>query len=380
MPNRELLGGSYVRTGRPLGTAVRYWFECQLIDIFGVDVRPTATTADAICDQIAEHLALPTFRPRALFHWFAISVLATTDDPCDDPAGPYSTAGGPGLDRPGHTNLPPRSLFQARCAELPELIARLGEVANVGIETYAEWVVAMEQRRSYFIAHDATSTDHSHADVGTEPLDTLGAERRYAAALAGTIELADEVALRHHMLSEMARMATQDGLVMTLHRGIRRNHHGPTFDRFGSDTGHDIPLSASLTDALRPLRQSFGIHPSLRLILFTLDESVFSRELAPLAGFYPSVYVKDPWWLLHAPHAVRRYREAATGTVGFLRMSGFIDDTRAFCSIPAPHDMSRRLDSGYLAQLMAEHRLDEDETAETAIDLAVSRPKEAIKL
>jgi glucuronate isomerase len=182
------------------------------------------------------------------------------------------------------------------------------------------------------------------------------------------------------MLLEMARMSCDDGLVMTLHPGVRRNHHSPTLHAFGPDTGHDIPLRTEFTDPLRPLLERFGTHPALHLVLFTLDETVFSRELGPLAGFYPSVYVGAPWWFLDAPEAVRRFRRAVTESAGFRRTSGFIDDTRAFCSIPARHDMARRLDCGHLAHLVAEHVLDEDEAVETAVDLVVGRPREVFKL
>jgi glucuronate isomerase len=191
---------------------------------------------------------------------------------------------------------------------------------------------------------------------------------------------AEGVAFRRHMLGEMARMSCDDGLVMTVHPGVCRGHHGPTTDRFGADTGNDIPVRVEFTEALRPLLQRYGTHPNLHLVLFTLDETVFSRELAPLAGFYPSVYVGAPWWFLDAPDAIRRFRTAVTETAGFSRTSGFIDDTRAFCSIPARHDMSRRIDAGYLADLVAEHRLDEDEAHETLVDLVTTRPREVFKL
>ena len=148
---------------------------------------------------------------------------------------------------------------------------------------------------------------------------------------------------------------------------MRRNHHRPTYERFGPDTGHDIPIRVEFTDGLRPLLERFGTHPGFHLVAFTVDETVWSRELAPLAGFYPSVYVGVPWWFLDAPDAIRRFRAAVTETAGFSRTSGFVDDTRAFCSIPARHDMSRRVDAGVLARLVAEHRLDEDEAVETAM-------------
>ena len=233
----------------------------------------------------------------------------------------------------------------------------------------------MEARRRHFIAHGAVSADHSHEDVRTDPLEPAEADRIYRAALAGEATDAEAVALRRHMLLEMARMSCEDGLVMTLHPGVRRGHHGPTTAAFGADTGDDIPIRVEFTDALRPLLERYGTHPNLHLVVFTLDETVLSRELAPLAGFYPSLYVGAPWWFLDAPEAIRRFRAAVTETAGFSRTSGFIDDTRAFCSIPARHDMSRRLDAGWLAQLVAEHRLDEDEAAETALDLVTGRPR-----
>jgi glucuronate isomerase len=186
--------------------------------------------------------------------------------------------------------------------------------------------------------------------------------------------------LRRHLLLEMARMSCDDGLVMTLHPGVRRGHHGPTTAAFGPDTGNDIPIRAEFTDALRPLLERYGTHPGFHLVVFTVDETVFSRELAPLAGFYPTLYVGVPWWFLDAPEAIRRFRAAVTETAGFSRTSGFVDDTRAFCSIPARHDMSRRIDAGWLSQLVAEHRLDEDEAADTALDLVSGRPREVFKL
>jgi glucuronate isomerase len=178
----------------------------------------------------------------------------------------------------------------------------------------------------------------------------------------------------------MARMSVDDGLVMTLHPGVLRDHHGPTRRRFGADVGCDIPIAMEFTRGLRPLLERYGTAAGFHLVLFTLDETVFSREIAPLAGFYPSVYAGAPWWFLDAPEAVRRYRGAITETTGFGRTSGFIDDTRAFFSIPARHDMSRRLDCGYLAELVATHRLDEDEAAETARELVTLAPKVAFKL
>jgi len=362
------------------GTPVRYWLESELVEIFGVTVRPSAATADGIYDHLAERLSQVTYRPRALFDRFKISVLATTDDPCDDLSVHAALVADPTWSGRVIPTFRPDRYLEASEPGWPDAVARLGEVSRVDTTSYTGWVTAMEGRREYFIEHGARSADHAHTDCGTEPLQTAEANRIYAAALTGTATPAEAVALRRHMLLEMARMSTEDGLTMTLHVGVRRGHHGPSAARFGPDTGHDIPLRGDFTDPLRPLLERYGTHPNLNLVLFTLDETVFSRELAPLAGFYPSVYVGAPWWFLDAPDAVRRWRSAITETVGFTRTSGFIDDTRAFCTIPARHDMSRRLDSGHLAQLVAEHRIDEDEALETAVDLVSGRPQEVFKL
>ncbi|HEY6747867.1 MAG TPA: glucuronate isomerase [Mycobacteriales bacterium] len=362
------------------GTPMRYWLDAELAGIFGVSVRPSAATADQIYDQVADRLARPEYRPRALYERFRISVLATTDDPCDDlSAHAALRADDTWSGRVIPTFRPDRYLEPAQ-AGWAELVGRLGQVAGIDAGSYSGWVAAMERRRRYFIEHGATSADHSHEDVRTDPLDATEAERIYAAALAGDATSAETVALRRHMLLEMARMSCDDGLVMTLHPAVRRNHHRPTHEKFGADVGADIPLRAEYTDALRPLLERYGTHPNLHLVVFTLDETVFSRELGPLAGFYPSVYVGAPWWFLDAPDAVRRFRDAVTESAGFSRTSGFVDDTRAFCSIPARHDMSRRLDSGYLARLVAEHRIDEDEALEAVVDLVSRRPQEVFKL
>ena len=362
------------------GTHMRYWLESQLVEIFDVSMRPSAETADAIYDQIAACLAKDAFRPRALYERFRIQVMATTDDPADDLSAHAALAADPTWSgRVLPTFRPDRYLEPAR-PDWPDLVARLGEVAGVDTGDYAGYVAALERRRAYFLAHGATSADHSHEDVGTAPLSATDAERIYRAALAGRAGAAETVAFRRHMLGEMARMSCDDGLVMTIHPGVRRGHHGPTTARLGPDTGNDIPLRIEYTDALRPMLERYGTHPNLHLVLFTLDETTFSRELAPLAGFYPAVYVGAPWWFIDAPDAIRRFRAAVTETAGFSRTSGFIDDTRAFCSIPARHDMARRLDAGYLAQLVAEHRLDEDEAVDTAQELVVAQPTKVFKL
>jgi glucuronate isomerase len=362
------------------GTPARYWLESELAEIFEISLRPSVQTADAIYDQVAERLAKDDYRPRALYDRFRIQVLATTDDPADDLSAHAALAADPAFTgRVIPTFRPDRYLEPAQPG-WGDAVARLGEVADIDTGDYAGFVRALEVRRRHFVEHGAVSADHSHVDVRTDPLEPAKADRIYRAALAGEATGAESVALRRHLLLEMARMSCDDGLVMTLHPGVRRGHHGPTTARFGADTGNDIPVRIELTDALRPLLERYGTHPNLHLVVFTLDETVLSRELAPLAGFYPSVYVGVPWWFLDAPEAIRRFRAAVTETAGFSRTSGFVDDTRAFCSIPARHDLSRRIDAGWLARLVAEHRLDEDEATDTALDLVTGRPREVFKL
>jgi len=340
----------------------------------------SASTADRSYDRIAECLARDEFRPRALFERFGIEVLATTDDPVDDLSAHRALAADPTFPARVIPTFRPDRYLEPAAPGWNDAVTRRGEVADVDTGDYHGYVRALETRRRYFVDHGGTSADHSHVDVGTEPLDDAEAQRIYARAREGSATAHEATLFRRHMLLEMARMSTEDGLVMTLHPGVRRNHHTPTLASFGPDTGHDIPLRVEFTQALQPLLERYGTHPDLHLVLFTLDETTFSREIAPLAGFYPSVYAGAPWWFLDAPDAIRRFRAAVTETAGLTRTSGFIDDTRAFCSIPARHDMARRLDSGYLAGLVAEHRLDEDEALDSAVRLVVDNPRTAFKL
>jgi glucuronate isomerase len=362
------------------GTPVRYWLEAELHDIFGVDVRPSERTADAIYDRIAECLRLDDFRPRALYERFGLTVLATTDDPCSDLAAHRALDDDPGWKGRVVPTFRPDRYLEAGAPGWAGAVAELAGAADVDTGHYDGYVQALEARRRHFIAHGAVSADHSHPDVRTDPLAAAEASRLYRSALGGKASPAEATAFRRHMLLEMARMSCEDGLVMTLHPGIRRNHHPPTSERFGNDSGHDIPVRLELTDALRPLLGRFGTTPGFHLIVFTVDETVWSRELAPLAGFYPSVFVGVPWWFLDAPDAIRRFRAAVTETTGYSRTSGFVDDTRAYCSIPARHDMSRRIDAGILARLVADHRLEEDEALETAVDLVSTQPTAVFKL
>ncbi|MET0694017.1 MAG: glucuronate isomerase [Propionibacteriaceae bacterium] len=362
------------------GTPVRFWFDSVLAEIFDVTVRPSAETADAIYDQIAARIATPEFRPRALYARFNIEVLATTDDPCDDLAAHQFLRDDPTWTGRVIPTFRPDRYLEAALPTWNADVDRLGQVSGVDTGSYDGFVAALEDRRRYFKANGAVSSDHSHIDARTDPLEPTDAEHIFALARKGEVTADEATALRRHLMSEMARMACDDGLVMTLHPGVRRNHHLPTYEKYGADVGADIGVRVEFTDALRPMLSRYGTHPNFQLVVFTLDETVFSTEIGPLAGFYPSVFAGAPWWFIDAPEAIRRYRAAITESAGFAKTSGFIDDTRAFCSIPARHDMSRRLDAGYLAGLVGEHRLDEDEAVATLHDLVVTNPRRAFKL
>lgn len=362
------------------GTPVRFWLESQLAEVFEIDLAPNAANADALYDAVADRLATPDFRPRALYRRFGIEFLATTDDPCDDLAHHRRLVDDPAFEgRVVPTFRPDRYLEPAR-ADWNELIDRLGEVSGVDTDSYAGWVAAMENRREYFRAHGAVSSDHSHADARVEPLDDAAAERLYALARRGSISAAEADTLRRTFMFAQARMTADDGLVMTMHPAVFRNHHPATFDRFGADVGADIPLQVEFTRAVQPMLAAFGTSARFQVVFFTIDETAYARELAPLAGFYPSVFVGVPWWFIDAPAAMARFRAAVTETAGFTRTSGFVDDTRAYLSIPARHDLSRRIDAGFLARLVAEHRLSMEEAVEAAHELVVGNPRRAFRL
>ncbi len=362
------------------GTPVRYWFDSELGEIFQVTQRPSADNADALYDQISAKLADDDFRPRALLSRFGISVLATTDDPADDLAAHEAIAQDPTFPtRVIPTFRPDRYLEPARAGWI-EAVKGLGAAAQIDVGEYDGYIRALEERRQFFISRGARSADHSHLDARAEPLELGEAQRIYGLAMSGRATVEEATAFRRHMVLEMARMSCDDGLVMTLHPGAVRNHHPATFARYGADTGHDIPVAVEYTRALQPLLERYGTHPNLHLVLFTLDADVFSREIGPLAGFYPAVYAGVPWWFLDNPSEIRSFQRSVTEIAGLTRLSGFIDDTRAFCSIPARHDMSRRLDAGFLAELVAEHRLDEDEALDSIVDLVTDQPRKVFKL
>ncbi|WP_026533014.1 glucuronate isomerase [Arthrobacter sp. H41] len=362
------------------GTASAYWLRSEFDSVFRIDPHISEATADASFDALQSRLDDPGFRPRQLFKEFNIEVLATTDDPLDDlEAHAVLAADGSFNGRVVPTFRPDAYINVAHPAWL-ENTDRLISTAADGKTGYAGYLAALENRRQYFVDHGGVSADHGVRTPLTLKLGRADAEELFAKARRGEATAEDRDVFEAHMMYEMARMSVQDGLVMTVHPGSFRNHHLPTFEKFGGDTGHDIPFAVNYTEAIRPVLQDFGTAEGFHLILFTLDETVFSRELAPLAGFYPSVFVGAPWWFLDAPDAMLRFRSAITETAGFYRSSGFIDDTRAFCSIPARHDTSRRIEASFLARLVAEHRVTESRAAELIVDIVDAAPRRAFKL
>jgi len=358
------------------GTPSRYWLEHELVEVFGVTTAPSARSADAIYDRIAATIADPAFRPRALLDRFGIELLATTD-PATSTLEHHAR-----LIRDGYADrvvptFRPDAVTHLSAPGWTRNIAALATVSDVDTGCYKGYLEALRRRRAAFVATGARATDHGHLLADTTPLTDAQAESLYHDALTGPVTDDMDRAFAGHMLHVMAGMSTEDGLVMQLHPGVLRDHHSATATTLGPDRGWDIPVHAEFTRSLRPLLESYGMNPRFRLILFTVDETSYSRELAPLAGVYPSVRLGAPWWFLDSPQAMRRFREAATETAGFYNTSGFVDDTRAFASIPARHDLSRRIDAGYLATLVAEHRLSEDEAFETAEDLAYHLPRTA---
>ena len=359
---------------------MRYWLENELVDVFGIDQVPSAANAEALYDVVAAWIADPAHTPRALMEAFDIAFIATTDDPCDDLHEHQKIASDPTFTRRVAPCFRPDKYLEPARSDWNALTDRLAEVSGVAIESYADWVTAMENRRAYFKANGAVSTDHSHKDLRTDVLDGDAPERIFRAARVGSATPAECEALQRHMLTEMARMAADDGLTMTLHPAVARNHDAATFEAYGADVGADIPISVEATRALQPLLNRYGNTGTFNLVVFTMDETVFGRELGPLAGFYRNMYVGVPWWFIDAPDAIRRFRKAVTESAGFHKTSGFIDDTRAFLSIPARHDMSRRLDCVHLAELVVEHRLGEDEAAEVATALVADNPRKVFAL
>ena len=355
------------------------WLDQVFADVFGLEHRLSVETADDYYEHIGACLQRPEFRPRALFERFNIEVLTTTESP---------------LDQLPHHDALLRSGWKGRVLtayrpdpvvdpEFPGFRDGIGELASLtgeDTETWDGYLAAHRRRRDFFRRMGATSTDHGHPSARTANLAPREAEDLFRRVLDERVSPQDAELFRAQMLTEMARMSLDDGLVMQIHPGSFRNHNAAIHRRFGRDRGADIPTATDYVRALKPLLDLFGNEAGLSIIVFTLDESAYSRELAPLAGHYPALRLGPAWWFHDSPNGLMRFRELTTETAGFYNTVGFNDDTRAFLSIPARHDVARRVDAAYLARMVGEHRLTEDDAHEIAVDLAYHLPRRAYRL
>lgn len=361
------------------GTPTRMWLDWVFSVTFGIDVLLSAETSDHYYDRITAALATDAFRPRALFERYNIEVIATTESPLDD-LRHHKAIRDSGWQGKVITAYRPDPVVDPDFEGFMENLARFAQLTDEDCFSWNGYLNAHRKRRAFFASMGATSTDHGHPTAQTADLSILEAEGLFRRVTSAHFTPEDAELFRAQMLTEMIRMSVDDGLVMQIHPGAFRNHNPMIFERFGRDKGADIPTRTGYVEQLRPLLARFGNRSDLTIILFTLDESTYARELAPLAGHYPALKLGPAWWFHDSPEGMRRFRTNMTETAGFYNTVGFNDDTRAFLSIPARHDVARRIDCGFLAQLVAEHRMEEWEAAELAVDLSYNLAKQAYKL
>ncbi len=361
------------------GTPTRLWLDHTFEFLFGLEEPLSEANADRYYDVIADCLQRDQFRPRALFESFNIEVIATTESPLDELQHHQRIR-----DSDWHGNVitayRPDPVVDPDARGFASNLERFAQLSGENVDSWAGYLNAHRRRREFFASMGATSTDHGHPSAHTADLSQAEAAALYDKVRSGRAGPEERELFRAQMLTEMAAMSVDDGLVMQIHPGSMRNHQPQVFERFGPDMGFDIPTSTNYVSALKPLLDRFGTHPDFSLILFTLDETAYSRELAPLAGVYPSVRLGPAWWFFDAPDGMLRYRELVTETAGIYNTAGFNDDTRAFPSIPARHDMARRIDCAWLAGMVATHRLSEHEAADIAVALAGDLARRAYRL
>lgn len=361
------------------GTPSRLWVDHSFQEVFGIEERLSASNADKIYDQIDEQLRQDAFRPRALFERFNIEAISTTESALDDLRW-HKQIRESGWTGRVITAYRPDAVVDPDFLGFANNVAELGELTGEDTTTWTGYLAAHRKRRAFFKSFGATSSDHGHATARTEDLPQDVAARLFDKAIRGKCSAEEADQFRGQMLTEMALMSLDDGLVLQIHPGSSRNHSSSVMSQFGRDKGYDIPTRTDYVKALQPLLSAVGERSDLTIIVFTLDETSYSRELAPLAGVYPALRLGPPWWFHDSFEGMMRFREQATETAGFYNTVGFNDDTRAFCSIPARHDVARRVDCSFLANLVMTGRLDEDEAHELAYDLTYRLAKEAYRL
>ncbi|PXA94164.1 glucuronate isomerase [Nostoc sp. 3335mG] len=361
------------------GTPSRLWLDHVFGAVFGFEEALSAANADSYYDRIGALLATDAYRPRALFERFGIELIATTEG-ADDPLDHHRAIRESGWSGRVVTAYRPDAVIDCEHESFRPALAKFAELTGEDVHDWTGYLAAHRKRRQDFIAAGATSSDHGHPTARTANLSPSEAEALFAKVIAGTADASDAELFRAQMLTEMARMSIDDGLVMQIHPGSFRNHNRGLFEAYGRDKGADIPTRTDYVAALKPMLDVVGTSTNLTIVLFTLDESTYARELAPLAGHYPCLKLGPAWWFHDSPEGMRRFREMTTETAGFYNTVGFNDDTRAFLSIPARHDVARRVDCAFLARLVAEHRLGEDDAHSIAHDLTYGLVKKAYKL
>lgn len=361
------------------GTPSKLWLDHTLAEVFGVTEPLSASTADATYDHLIEALATDAFRPRALYERFGIEFLATTDGALD-PLDAHAELAASDWDGRIVPTFRPDDVVDPDRPDFQDNLGRLADLTGEDTTTWSGYLAALRTRRQAFIAAGATATDHGHPSAVTVDLPLHEAEDLFRRVGKGEAEPGDAEHFRGQLLVEMAAMSVEDGLVLQLHAGSWRGHNPTLVDRFGPDMGADIPQPMDYVGGLKALLDRFGNAPGLTVVVYTLDESTYSRELAPLAGHYPALRLGPPWWFHDSPEGLRRFRQTVTETAGFANTVGFNDDARSLLSIPARHDMVRRIDAGFLAGLVAEGRLRDDEAAEVADDLAHGLARRAFKV
>jgi glucuronate isomerase len=361
------------------GTPSRLWLDHVFAELFAIDVALEGSTADHYFDRIGEALATPAFRPRALFERFNIELLATTEGPHEDLAH-HARIRASGWKGRVVTTYRPDAVIDPEHEQFGEALARFGDLTGEDVGDWRGYLAAHRKRRADFRAAGATATDHGHTSARTADLAPADVEALFRRIVTGNWSAEEAELFRAQMLTEMAAMSVEDGMVMQIHPGSFRNHNRWLHQHYGRDKGADIPAPTDYARALKPLLDRFGNETRLSIILFTLDETAYARELAPLAGHYPCLKLGPAWWFHDSPEGMRRFREMTTETAGFYNTVGFNDDTRAFLSIPARHDVARRADCAFLARLVAEGRLEGWEAGELAHDLTYGLVKRAYRL
>jgi glucuronate isomerase len=361
------------------GTPSALWLNHVFVEVFGIEVALTAATSDSFYDAIGAALRTESFRPRSLFERFNIEVLATTESPTDR-LEYHQMIRDSGWGGRVITTYRSDPVVDPEHEDFRASLAKFGELTGEDVHCWGGYLRAHRARRAAFARLGATATDHGHPSARTADLSDVECEQLFARIVGGRFEVADAEVFRAQMLVEMARMSLDDGLVMQIHPGSYRSHNRLLFEAYGRDRGADIPCATEYTKSLKPLLDRFGNEPGLTIILFTLDETAYSRELAPLAGHYPALKLGPAWWFHDSPEGIMRFLQQTTETAGFYNTVGFNDDTRAFLSIPARHDVARRVDCAFLARLVAEHRLDEDDAHCIAAALAYHLAKQAYRL